>query len=53
MGKIELFSIVLKKPNGIYFTGEPIVGNVKLRVNEKFKLNFIKLHALGFGSIHW
>ena len=38
MGKLGAFSINLKTPNAIYFSGQNVTGHVKVEVNEPMKL---------------
>ena len=41
MGKLGIFSIILKSPNAIYFSGQNVAGNVKVDLNEPMKLRGI------------
>ena len=38
MGKLGTFSITLKSPNAIYFSGQNVTGNVTVDLNEPMKL---------------
>ena len=53
MGKVDYFSIVLDRPNPIYFSGELITGKVNFRVKERFKINGVNLEADGEAYVHW
>ena len=53
MGKIEYFSIVLQKQHPIYFCGESVFGNAILRVNERLKINSLKIQINGIGRVYW
>lgn len=51
MGKLDLFKVVLERD--LYFPGEIIKGVVKLKVSNRFKINFIKLKFLANASVYW
>jgi len=37
----------------IYFLGETVFGNVKLKVNERFKINSLKCQTHGYSLVYW
>lgn len=53
MGKIDYFTIALQKPNPIYFSGEPLIGTVNIRVSERLKINCVKMVINGSARVHW
>ena len=53
MGKIDYFSIVFHKPDPVFFHGETILGDVKLQVNQRLKINCLKCLIKGFSRVHW
>ena len=53
MGKVDLFQIVLEKPNGIYIAGELICGNLIMKITERLKINNLRLLMKGYGRVHW
>jgi len=53
MGKIEYFSIVLYKPDNVYYSGESLVGNVSIRVVERLKCNSISMLVSGKARVYW
>jgi hypothetical protein len=54
MGKIDYLQIVLSKPSPtIYVPGETIQGSINLRVNERVKINAIKLIFNGHVQVQW
>lgn len=53
MGKIEYFKIFFQKPNPIYFPGEQLRGEVKIRVLERFKIRCIKMMIRGDANLSW
>jgi hypothetical protein len=53
MGKIGFFSIVLEKSNGVYFPGDPVVGQVTIRVFEDFKINSVYMVLNGESRVKW
>ena len=50
---MEYFNIELKNPNGFYFSGEKIQGEVNIRVTERMKINCVRFSAVGFSKIQW
>ena len=53
MGKIDYFSIVLNKQYPIYFSGETVNGNINLKINERIKINSVKMAIFGIAKVHW
>ena len=53
MGKVDYFTILLQKDPPIYFAGESVVGTVRMKVNERFKINSIKCLLEGWARVHW
>ena len=53
MGKIDYFTINFQKAYPIYFPGETIIGDVKLKVNERLKINCLKCVIKGFSRVSW
>ena len=51
MGKLGIFSITLKSPNAIYFSGQNVSGHVTVDLNEPMKLrgtHFTNIYYLFF-----
>ena len=53
MGKIDFFSIILYKPDKVYYSSESVVGNVSIRVLERLKCNSISMMLSGKARVHW
>ncbi len=53
MGKVDYFTILLQKEPPIYTSGETVFGTVRIKVNERFKINSIKCLLEGWGKVHW
>lgn len=53
MVKIEHFTIRLTKENPIYSPGEELGGDLFLRVNERLKINSLKLDIIGAAKVQW
>jgi hypothetical protein len=53
MGQIYLFTIELSKQASIFFGGETIVGNVKIELKERLKINGLKLIVKGGAEVRW
>ena len=53
MGKIDYFTINLQKPDRIYYTGETIIGDVKLKVNERLQIKCLKCVIKGSSYVAW
>jgi hypothetical protein len=53
MGKIDNFSIILYKPNAVYFSGESVKGVINIRVSDRLKCNSISIVLNGKARVHW
>jgi hypothetical protein len=53
MKAVEYFTIIFQKQDPVYFPGETVLGNVKLKVNERFKINSLKCKTYGYTLVHW
>ena len=53
MGKIDYFSIILFKPDAIYYSGETVAGSLNIRVSERLKCNSISMLLSGRARVHW
>ena len=53
MGKIEFFKIFFQKQNPIYFPGEQLKGEIKIRILERFKIRCIKMMIKGDAHVSW
>ena len=53
MGKVGYFFIKLDKEIGVYFSGETITGTLNYQINERLKVNKVKLVASGDAHVHW
>ena len=53
MGKVGFFSILLQKQYPFFFSGEPVVGTVNIRVNERLKYNSVSMVLAGRAKVHW
>ncbi|CAF0904985.1 unnamed protein product [Brachionus calyciflorus] len=53
MGKIDYFTITLQKQNAIYMSSENLRGTLSLRVNERLKINSVKMLISGGARVHW
>ena len=53
MGKVDIFTISLQKPNAIYCPGETVFGTLVLRVNERFKINLVSVLVEGYAKTFW
>lgn len=53
MGKVECFTIKLKKPDPVYRSGDALAGNVLIRVKERLKINSVKMAITGTARVHW
>jgi hypothetical protein len=53
MGKVDFFTILLQKEPPIYFSGESIIGQVKIRISERLKINSLKCLLEGCAFVHW
>ena len=53
MGKVDYFIIILQKEPPIYFGGETVNGQVKIRVSERLKINALKCLLDGYAYVHW
>jgi hypothetical protein len=53
MGKVDLFTIELQKQVPIFFGGETVVGNVKIQLKERLKINALKLIVKGGAQVRW
>lgn len=51
--KIDYFTIVLSKTMAIYSPGDPISGTVSLRLNERMKINGLRLVIEGKAIVDW
>jgi hypothetical protein len=53
MKSVEYFTIIFQKQDPVYFPGESVFGNVKLKVNERFKINALKCLIHGYTLVEW
>jgi hypothetical protein len=53
MGKVDFFTILLQKQPPIYFSSEPVIGQVKIRISERLKINSLKCLLDGYAHVHW
>jgi hypothetical protein len=53
MGKIDYFKIILDRKNAIYYPGQALMGNLKIRIEERLKINCVKLVVNGTARVQW
>ena len=53
MGKLSQMKISLAKPYPIYKSGESVTGSLEIQVEEKIKINSIRLTLKGFSRVYW
>ena len=53
MVKIDQFTIVLEKPDTVYYPGDKLTGFVFFKVIERFKINGINLDIDGAARVIW
>jgi hypothetical protein len=53
MGKIENVVINLERKNAVFSSGDLINGSLDFKINEKIKINSLKLHIMGESECHW
>lgn len=53
MGKLTDFSIILTQPQGIYYAGQWLQGQVVINLSEEMKMRGIQLEMVGSASVHW
>ena len=46
--KIELFN-----STAVYFSGDTILGSVTFTVEERLKINRVRLSVIGYGKVFW
>ena len=50
---LDSFEILLNRQNGMYYSGEQIIGKVVYKVNQRFKINEVRLIAFGNSYCEW
>jgi hypothetical protein len=53
MGKIDVLQVNLDKPIHVYANGETLTGTVQVRVQERIKINLIRLIFKGQVYVSW
>lgn len=53
MVKIDQFTIVLEKPDTVYYPGDKLTGFVFFKVIERFKVNGVNLDIDGSARVIW
>lgn len=53
MNAFDHFEIEIDKQNSFYLSGENLKGSIKLKLNQKIKINSIKVYLEGVGTVKW
>ncbi|XP_071947840.1 arrestin domain-containing protein 3-like [Antedon mediterranea] len=51
--KLQLFQIILDKPQSVYAPGEIVSGRVDIAVEKDYELRLCELHFKGLANVHW